>query len=360
MRPVGIFSWWRTVNQVERYAALQPSRALASPFVGESHLTPAVVLDDIWQAKVQPVTRAEAMSVPAHARSRNLICTMLGRQPLRVYRDGAPIPEQPRWLSTSKYFPARLRMVWTIDDLAHYGWCLWVLDRGAADSSGRRPILDAYRVDPLRWKVDQGRIVITTAHGKTMELHDGDYLLIPGYSEGMLTAAADTIRGAKDLEHQWQARVKNPVPVTEIRYTGDEDLDEDEMRDIRTAYITARQDPEGTVMVTPRGFEVHPHGDSALELFVQGRNAVALDVARFWNLRASNADASNVNGSSVNYENLGLGRTDLADVTLRGWALPIEEALSQDDVLPAGQYVQFDLSALVIGPDTGTGPVLED
>lgn len=359
---VGILSWWRTVGQVERYSVAQPSTALASPFAGESHLTPAVVLDDVFEGKVVPVTRAEAMSVPAHSRARNVVCGLLARQPLKVYdgKTGAALPEQPLWLTRSKYFPPRLRMLWTIDDIAHHGWCLWALDRGAADASGRGQILDAYRVAPANWKAENGRIVVTGPGGQTQVLPDDGYVLIPGLAEGMLSAAADTLRGAKNLERRWLSRVNNPVPVTEIRYTGDDYLTDEEMRDIREKYIKARADDAGTVMVTPQGFEVHPHGDQALELFVQGRNAVALDVARFWNMPASQVDASNVNGSSVNYENLGIGRTALADITLRSWALPIEEALSQDDVLPRGQYAQFDLSAFTTGPDSGTGPRLED
>lgn len=358
---MGIFTRWRTLAQAERYSVAQPTPALASPFVGETHLTPAVVLDDVFKGKVQPVTRAEAMSVPAHARARNIVCGMIARQPIKVYgADGVQLAT-PTWLTRSAYFPPRLRMLWTLDDCAHYGWSLWTLDRGAPDArSGRADILDAMRVAPANWNFENGRIVVHDGRGTRRVLEADEYLLIPGPADGMLTAAADTLRGAKDLERQWQARVKHPVPITEIRYTGDDPLEPDEMRDIRRQFITARDDEDGTVMVTPSGFEVHTHGDSVLELFVQGRNAVALDVARFWNMPASQLDASNVNGSSVNYENLAIGRTGLADITLRTWALPIEEALSQDDVLPRGQYAQFDLSALTTGPDTGTGPVLED
>lgn len=358
---MGIFSGLRLASQVDKYATLQPARALATPFAGESHLAPAVVLDDVFGARVRSVTRAEAMSVPAHARARHLVCDVLARYPLRAYSAGGTLlPEQPRWLGWSAYFPPRLRMLWTLDDLAHYGWSLWVLDRGAADQSGRRPILDAFRIDPSRWSVQNGKPTLTLPGGKRRELLDGEYLLIPGPSEGMLTAAADTIRGAKHLEEQWQSRVQNPVPVVEIRYTGDDDLDADEMKDIRDTYIKARQDPAGVVMVTPRGFEVHPHGDQALELFVQGRNAVSLDIARFWSMPASMLDASQVNGSSIDYENNDIGRSAYYDLTLRTWGMPVEEALSQDDVTPRGTYIAFDLSALTTNPDTGTGPALED
>lgn len=358
---VGILDRLRAANQLARYQAAQPSRALATPFAGENHLAPAVVLDDVFRAKVQPVTRAEAMTLPALSNGRNLICSVLSRQPLVAYGRGGRLPDQPGWLVRSKYFPPRLRMLWTIDDVIFYGWSLWVLDRGAADQSGRRPILDAYRVDPQKWRVDQGRIVVVQPGGDDWTVPEGQYLLIPGPSEGILTRGADTIRAAKDIERMWMSRVKNPTPIVELRFT-DADMEPtpDEMRKVRAQYIEARQDPDGTVMVTQPGLEVVAHGDKGLELFTEGRNASALDQARLLNISASMVDASQLNGASVDYENNGIGRSEFYDVTLRGWALPIEEALSQDDALPAGQYVQFDLSALTTNPDPGTGPVLED
>ena len=62
----------------------------------------------------------------------------------------------------------------------------------------------------------------------------------------------------------------------------------------------------------------------------------------------------------MTYQNVMAGRSELNDLTLRSWALPIEERLSQDDCLPRGTYAAFDLSALTITPDPGTGPKLED
>ena len=357
---MGLLSWLGFGQAADQIAAAAP-RTLATPFVATSTLSPAVVLDDLFGGSLKPVTRAEAMAVPTWARARNAVCTTLARQPVVAYgSDGQPLADQPGFLTRSKYFPPRLRMLWTIDDCAHYGWSLWVLDRGAADQSGRRPVLDAMRVDPRSWRVDQGKILVGS-RGQEREVPDGDYLLIPGPSEGLLTIAADTIRGAKNLERRWQERVDNPIPITEIRYTGDADLQPtaDERKDIRQSYLDAAATPGGVVMVTPAGFEVHAHGDQAPELFIQGRNAVGLDVARYWQMRASLIDASQVNGSSVDYENNGIGRSEFYDLTLRAWALPIEEALSQDDVLPRGTYVQFDLSALTT-PDAGTGPALED
>lgn len=346
---MGLLEWlgYRDVVAPSAYAA---SRGVVSPWAGPSHLAKLVV-DDIFGIDTQAVTRAEAMSIPAVAKARNLICGTLGRQPLRAYRDGATLPDQPTWLyRTDTQVTPRMRTMWVLDDVLFYGWSLLAVQRGAEGQ-----ILDAQRVPPARWKFDAVGRVLVDDH----EVAHDDVVLIPGPFEGLLTAGARTVRAARKLEEQWTARVKNPVPVVEIRYTGDEDLEEHEMREIRTSYIAARNDPEGTVMVTPRGFEVHPHGDQALELFVNGRNAVTLDIARFCNIPAIMLDASNVNATSVNYSNEAVGRSELRDLTLRFWALTVEERLSADDCTPRGTTIAFDLSDLTV-PDVGTGPRLED
>jgi hypothetical protein len=300
------------------------------------------------------------MSIPAVARGRNLIAPVMARQPLVAYRAGVPVDPQPTWLTASRYFPPRLRVLWTLDDLIFSGMALWIVDRGLPDTSRRRQILDAMRVPPGNWTTTDGQIVVTGPDGESRTLEEDEYILFPGPSEGLLTMAARSIRGARRLEERWLERIENPIPVVEIRYTGDEDLEVTEMTDIRERYLAARLDPSGVVMVTPRGFEVHPHGDNATDLFIAGRNAVALDVARFLSLPSTMIDASQVNGSSVDYENNAIGRSAYYDLTLRTWALPFEEALSQDSVVAHGQYVAFDFSTLTTNPDTGVTPVLED
>jgi len=348
---MGILDWMGFGRLPETYSAsATASRGVTSPWAGPSHLA-RVVVDDIFGVETQAVTRAEAMSVPAVAKARNLVCTTLARQPLRAFRDGVPVADQPTWLyRTDTSIPPRLRTMWVLDDLFFYGWSLLEVNRGADGQ-----ILDAARIIPSRWKFGPAGEILVDDHGVPQD----EVLLIPGPFEGVLNAGGRTIRAARKLEEQWAARVRNPVPVTEIRYTGEEDLDEDEMRDIRSSYIAARNDPDGTVMVTPKGFEVHPHGDAALNLFVEGRNAVAVDVARLTNVPAAMLDAANVNASSVNYTNEALGRAQFIDLCLRFWSLSLEDRLSMDDVTPRGTTIAFDLSELTI-PDTGRGPTLED
>lgn len=361
MRAVGrLLEWLGLGTNVSRLTDSLPSRALSTPFSDASRLTPAFVYSDLFEAADLCVTRTEAMSIPAVARGRNLIAPVLGRQPLVAYRGNVALADQPTWLSSSRYFPPRLRALWTLDDLIFEGLSLWTLDRGLPDSSGRKQVLDALRVPPANWKQEDGQIVVTGPDDTSRVLDEEEYILFPGPSEGLLVMGARTIRGARRLEERWSERIENPVPIVEIRYTGDEDLEPEEMTDIRDSYITARQDVSGVVMVTPRGFEVHPHGDQATELFIAGRNAVALDIARFLSLPSTMIDASQVNGSSVDYENNAIGRSAYYDLSLRTWALPFEEALSQDDVTPHGTRIAFDFAGLTLNPDTGAPQNLED
>ena len=313
---MGILSWLG-LNETAALGSQPASRGVVSPWVGPSHLA-KIVVDDIFGLDSISVTRRMAMSVPAVAKARHLICTTLARQPLVAYRDAVPLNLQPSWMTrTDTDLPPRLRMLWTLDDIFFYGWSLWAVNRG---SQGQ--ILDALRVPPDRWAFDAvGKVMISDLPDKYPPADE--VVLIPGIGEGLLNEAYRTIRGAIDLEDQWQARVKNPVPVVEIRYTGDDDLTTDEMKDIRDTYVSARADENGVVMVTPRGFELNAHGDSALELFVEGRNAASLDVARYANLPATAADASAVNASAITYQNVMAGRSELNDLTLRSWALPI-------------------------------------
>lgn len=336
---------------------------IASPWSGPSHLA-SVIVDDIFGIKTTALTRREAMQIPAVKKARDLICLTLARYPLVAYKDGVKLEEQPTWLArTDTGVSPRMRTVWVIDDLFFYGWSLLAVDRGAKSADqARGPILDAARVPWERWRFnDAMQVEVLDSDGKTWRgATQDEVILIPGPSEGLLELAGRTIRGARNLEDRWTARVNNPTPNVEIRYTGDEDLEPEEQKDIRDKYIEARNDPSGIVSVMPKGFEVHVHTGENLDLFVEGRNAVSLDVARFANMPAGLLDASNINATSVNYSNTSVKRNEFYDLTLRGWALPYEDRLSMDDCVPRGTYVQFDLTDLVEAPDPGTGPKLED
>lgn len=344
---------FRRTSALQDFAAardLGPANLdVASPWT-PSILTPNVLIADVF-GKNAILTRAQAMTVPAVAKARHLICTTLARQPLLQYRGTEPTASQPSWLRRSDGdTPVQMRTMYLLDDLFFYGFALLLVQRG---SEGQ--VIDAVRVPPARWEFDEvGRITV-----------DGEYpdksrvVLITGPFEGMLVAGYNTIMGALDIEAQWQNRIKNPVPITELHNTDTaKPMSTEEAKAVVAAYNEARKDPNGITVYTPSEIDLRVHGDMALDLFVQGRNAVTLDVARLTGLPADSLDASQVS-ASLTYQTTEQSRNFLVDILTTMWAAPIEARLSMDDVVPRGTRVAFDLSNLLAVPQATTGPDVE-
>lgn len=341
---------WLTGNT----ATATPGRtgaAVASPWA-EGLPANIVVADVFGGANLQP-TRAEAMSIPAIAKARHLVCSTLARQPMRKYGDSdQPEADQPSWLyRTSGDVPPQMRTLYVLDDLFFHGWSLLAVSRGADGQ-----ILDAARVSTDRWTFDpKGQVLVDS-----QPVDSRSVVLIPGPFEGLLTAGARTIRAALDLEAVWASRVRNPIPTVEIHNTDANDpLTPDEAKALVATYVQARKGIDGAVMYTPSNVDLKMHGDAAVDLFVNGRNAIAIDVARLTGVSASLLDASQV-AASLTYSTTEGGWDNFIRVTADMWATPIEARLSMDDVTPRGSRIAFDKSNFLSTPQATTAPVTKD
>src|SRR6516162_2786195 len=76
-------------------AAVAGSPQVLSPY-SPSGLA-SIVWADLFGVDAWPVTRAEAMGVPACARARHLLTTTVGRLPLHAYRGSDLVDPQPTW-----------------------------------------------------------------------------------------------------------------------------------------------------------------------------------------------------------------------------------------------------------------------
>lgn len=314
-----------------------------------------IVAADVFGTEAAPVTRAEAMRVPPISNGRWLICTPLARHPLKAYRGEDVVAEQPAWLQrTSGPTPPQMRMLWTLDDLIFTGYSLWAVERGAAGQ-----IVDAERLPLDAWDFNENWEIEVDGQS----VNPLDVILFTSPQDPLLEAAQVTIRAAGNIEESWAARVRDPIPVMKIRQTEETDLDEDEENDevqaILDAYVKARRSRTGSVVFAPYGYDLEPMGETTPDLFIEGRNAVAIDVARYLALPASLLSASPVS-ASLTYSTQETGRSDFQDYSLVGWAMAIESRLSMDDVVPAGQSVKFDLTWLTSTTTPSTGPIVED
>jgi hypothetical protein len=314
------------------------SSGIRSPWVtGQlSH----VVWRDLLGTDLQPVTRAEAMGIPAIARGRHLLTNDASRCPLEVWEGDTHLEDAGAWLQrTNLPTSPQHRIVWTVDDLIHYGWSLWIVRRSGPGPLD--PIEDAARCPFEWWQFgDDGTVLVNSEPVPAAQA-----ILIPGYHEGILNSSARTIRAARELETQWAHRAANPIPAVELHQTTDDQLTDDEIRDLVADWKTATTDSGGAVAYTPRSIEVRAHGTAAHDLLVQGRNAAAIDAARALGVPAAMVDASNVN-STLTYETLSGRNLQYVDQSLSLYLGPIEARLSLDDVTPAGTRVRANTAAL--------------
>jgi len=354
---------WLGLGRTASLAMSVQSLAPLSPWSDDSFLE-RVVVPDIWPDAVpRPMSRGEAMQVPAVSRSRHLICATIAALPLVVLRGDQPIPDQPYWCyGTDGQLgdlddDARIRyglftgqspfarMLATADDLLFCGWCLWLVT--LRDANGRP--LRAVRVPYDCWWVDaDGHLV--DQDGQTFDA--GAVILIQGPHEGVLSFGASTIRAAGDLERTAADVARTPFRIG-LHQTSEITLSPDERRDLVAETRRALADNQG-ILFTNSAVEVAEYRLDSSELLVGGRQAAALDVARHMNLPGAMIDAEPT-GSTLAYSNPESRNQQWLDYGLSSYLDAIGAALSMDPVVPAGQRTAFDTSSLTtsLAPSTG-------
>lgn len=341
-----------TLRTLAGYSTVDQLMPVRSPWT--STTLQRIVLSDVAALTPATLSRADAMRVPAIVRSRALIAGLLSRHPLADYdtATGQPIREAT-WLTTTATSQSpRQRNLWTFDDLIFSGLSLWFVAR---DSDDR--ITDAIRVDPSLWTVhpDTREVKITGIDNLSPE----QVILFEGPQEGLVTIASETIRAALDLEAAWAKRVASPVPMLELHSTDSTyDLEPEEAAELVAKWEKARKEGGGTAY-TPASITANVLGQLTADLFIQGRNALRLDIANFVSLPAALLEGS-MSTASLTYSTKEGSRNDLVDLSLGYWADPFEARLSQDDVVPSGRHVAIDLTALATPTQPTRSPNQED
>lgn len=297
------------------------------------------------------VTRETALQVPPVARARALLVGSIADLPVVAYRGDVPLSTQPAWTyRTNGPLSPWHRMAATVDDLMFYGVSLWARQNGADGFP-----VDFVRVPRERWDVDSfGRVLVDGNPAPSNEV-----VVIPGPGEGLLSTAVPTIRGARAIERSWQSRVRTPIPPTLFKQTERESATQAEVQATLEGWSKARRNPESAAVgFVPFGLDpVFASVADDGQLFIEGRNAIRLDIANLTNIPASLLDGSTAT-ASLTYVTAEGQRSSFHEQTLRYWTAPIEHRLSMDDVMPRGQRVRFDISYLT--PQAPDGEPSED
>jgi hypothetical protein len=308
--------------------------------------------------KCLPLSRAEAMQVPAVARARHIIAGTLGRVNLRGYRGDAALdgPAEPTWIeqTTGPLSPFH-RHLWTADDLFFSGWSLWWRTNGADGFP-----LRADRLPMGQWSFDtSGNVLVDRLDGYGFRgVQPADVILIPGPHEGLLTFAARSIRIASNIERAVDRASTTPAATLALKQTGGDALpyDSDDpavftIRKLIDGWVDARHGRNGGVAFLNQSIEAQELGTFDSHLLVEGRNASAVDIARHASLPADLIDAAA--GADLTYANSRDNDRRAVDYGFGIYMAAMTGRLSQDDVTPRGQRVAFDVERWLQGTVPG-------
>ena len=302
-----------------------------------------------WDSTNLPVTRAEAMSVPAIARARNIMCGTVGALPIERYSDmtGKHLSSTPLLYQPDPASPRSVTYTWLADSLLFYGVAFAQVLRTYAEDN---------RPSEMRW-IDPQRVTPKYNDNNTMILgYQLDGIMLPttgvgsliafqGTDEGLLNRAGRTIRTAIELEKAANRAAAEPLPTTVLSSQG-VDVPGDKVREILTAWKQARQTRSTAYLSS--GLKMEAIGfDPKSQQLVEARQFIASEIARACSIPAWYLNAET---ASMTYSNVEQERRTLVDFSIMPLLLkPIEDRLSMNDVSPRAVSCRFDLEEFFRG-----------
>lgn len=332
----------RGIPEAVAAGAAPPPVGLASPFSpgGVSAGLESVVWADVIGTEHLPITRAEAMKVPAVARSRSLIVTTVATCDL-TFRAAEGETTPPLWAyRTDGPQSPYHRMLATADDLLFYGWSAWAIDR---DTRGN--VIKAAHIPRSSWSVREDGRIIVGDH----PIRSDSIALFEGFHEGVLTFGQPAISHARSLTRAAAVAAENPAAYLELHQTSGVPLTDDQIDALIARWAAARKGKNGGVAYTNASVELKEHGAFSEHLLIEGRNAAAADVARVMGVPATTIDAT-LAGSSLSYTNTASRMAELVTFGVAPLMASIVARLGMDDLSPRGTAVDFDTAALMASP----------
>lgn len=311
--------------------------------MGAGALALAGITQDPYTAS--PVTRTQALSVPALNAGVGVLTNLAGQLPLTASSPVGVSDDTKTFLATlDPTMPCSWTQAKTVESLIFHGVSYWLITKRYATGF---PATIEYVDFELVQEITKGRNIdhYRVADGYAGETwQPKDVIRFVGVLPGILTSGAAAIRTALANIHATRMVAEHPSPHMLLADDdGAESLESDEATEMLDALNTA----VGTRgMAYLGGLKIIQYGWNARELqLVEARDADAVEMARLLSIPTHYANAAN-KGSSLTYSNLADTRRDKIDA-LAGWAIPMEGRLSLPDVTPRGTVVKLDAASFV-------------
>ena len=331
-----------------RKAAISPAPSVAAAVAsGYTSNAQGVSMIGQYYSYQEGEARNRAISVPTINRARDLMASVIGSMPLKMYNemwngdDMEKVYIAPRsWIRrpdpTVSY---QFLMSWTLDDLMFFGRAFWYITSRTADgypaTFTRLPagsITTTDMVGPV-WFAPSKEVYF---NGGMLDPANLVQFLSP--AQGMIYSAPGAIETALKLEAARNRNASSSIPAGVLKQTGGEPLSAQELADLASAFNAARATNQTAAL---NEYLTYTETNSTPDkmLLIEASQYQALECSRLANTPPYLVGVAT---GAYSYQSSQQARADLYLFGVKLYADAIASALSMDNVLPRGTYVEFD------------------
>jgi hypothetical protein len=343
-------------NRSVKKAAIspQPTKAAAAGGTFYQNNNAGAQLVGQYYSYVEGTARNRAMSVPTISRARDLMASVIGCMNLKMYTEmwnGQEIEKMPlaprTWLRRiDPSVPNNFIMSWTFDDLFFFGRAFWYITSRTADgypaSYTRLPAAMVQTLDQAGpvWFAPSKDIVF---NGGGLDPNDVVQFLSP--IQGIIYMSETAVATALKLEGARYRNSSSAIPAGILSQTGGEPLSAQELADLAAAFNAARETNQTAALN-----EFVKYTETATSpdkmLLIDSAEFQGKELARLCNIPMYLAG---FDVGSYAYTSSAEARMDLWTFGVRAYADCIAGTLSQNNILPNGTYVEFDVQQYLSG-----------
>jgi organic radical activating enzyme len=294
------------------------------------------------------------MSVPTISRARDLMASVISCMNLKMYteiwngNEMEKVPLAPRtWLRRiDPSVPNSFTLAWLLDDLFFFGRSfLYVTARTADNYPTAFTRIPAAMIQTLDqsgpvWFAPSKQIMFQGA-----ELNPDDVIQFLSPIQGIIYMSEQAVATALKLEAARYRNASSAIPAGVLRQTGGEPLSAQELADLAAAFNAARETNQTAAL---NEFVTYTETLTSPDkmLLIDSAEFQAMEMARLCNIPPYLAGIS---VGSYSYQSSAESRMDLWTFGVRAYADCIAGTLSQNNVLPNGTYVEFDVEQYLKG-----------